>query len=760
MSSPMPLVTPSRESTGNRRNLKQSLFFHLRGDLTGGLSAALISLPMALGYGVLAVSSLGSEHASSGALLGLYSAVICGLLASILGGGSVQISGPAGSLTLVMTALVSGLVTQSALRGDGGAPWPFVLGMSSLCVLVGGLTQVGFGVMSLGRLGKCVPYPVLSGLMNGIGCLVIVSQVRPLLGVDGKTGFLEILHRPHLIRPAALLIGGAALAGAFLLKGRSGRLPASFLGLGLGALLFQAQRVIPGGQSGASPPLLPSLSPMDFHWPVPDSMLALSRYVGEQEFWHGLPMVLISGIALGLVGSVESLLSSAVASDLTCKAQDGDRELIGQGIANMAGSLFGALPSAGSVVRTAANFNGGGRSRLSGVLCSVFLLVGVGVLPSLMEAIPLAAIAGVMISIGLNLLDDRPLRLPRAMLSRGAHRREAFHDWLVILLVAGVTIAVNVVAAVLLGLAFTSFYLITKLGHTIVRREYSGNERRSRKLRRQPQEQILSEEGHRIRILELQGALFFASGEMVLKRIELAIADAEYCIVDLKHIHEMDSTGAQVLVRALSAQDQCGKRLLLSHLDESHPVWGSLPGRGEKLLPASFPDTDSALEWAEDRLLEESRMSPGACNEMTFEQTGVVEGLTSEEVEDLRRRLTLCSYPSGERVFGEGDPGRDLFILLRGRVTIRGQRSSRGHSRRLQTLCPGSVFGEMALLDGKARSADAWAEEDVDVLRLGYEAYSELARDNAGLFGKLTVNLARVSTGNLRRTDAEVRLLE
>jgi CRP-like cAMP-binding protein/ABC-type transporter Mla MlaB component len=261
-------------------------------------------------------------------------------------------------------------------------------------------------------------------------------------------------------------------------------------------------------------------------------------------------------------------------------------------------------------------------------------------------------------------------------------------------------------------------------------------------------------------VLELQGALCFASAEIFKERLELGLDQADYCIVELKEAHEIDSTGARALSRATESAGQCGKHLLLSFHGEKYRALLTLQASSESSSVPFFTDTDEALEWAEDRILEESAAVSAVADEMSFEQTGAVVGFSGAEIEELRSELSAESYPKGSQVYCEGDAGRDLFILLRGRVTVRGRLASCDRSMRLQTLCPGSVFGEMALLDGKTRSADVWAEDDVEVLRLTYETFKELARRSPILFGKLTVNLAQVSTGNLRRTDGEMRLLE
>lgn len=731
-----------------------SSFSNLRGDFTGGLSAALVSLPMSIGYGILAFAPLGDAFSSHGALLGVYSAIICGFFAAIFGSSPIQVTGPAGSLTLILAAVVARLSASSSVPVPPSSPWLFIVSMTALCVFTGGVVQILMGAVRFGRVARSVPYPVLSGIMNGIGLAVIVSQIHPFLGARRGVSGMDIVLHPSMIEPYALLVGMATLAVIVLVKRRYADFPAPLAGLVVGTCLYHLHHSIAPGSSS-----LPTLGAIEFQWPLPNKLTQLWPYLGEPWLWDSLSTILISGFVLALVGSIESLLSSTVAQDLTGGPLDGNRELLSQGVGNVVGSMFGAIAGAGSVVRTAANYSGGGRTRLSSVLCSVFLLMAVVLLTSLMEAVPLAAVAGVMMYIGLSLFDGRPVRLLRMLTDPGIERSGPFFDLMVILLVAGVTVASNMVVAVFLGVILTSFYLISQLGRNIVRRVYTGQERRSRRVRPSHQEAVLREKGNLIAVVELQGVLFFGATEQMRRKVEWALSGSSYCILDLKRVYEMDSTGARALIQAAESFNRCGKHLLLCSLDERGPLWASFRNES-RFTTVVHSDADAALEWAEDRILGEVSQGFLPCSQMTLEQTGVVEGFTSAEIEVLRKRLALQRYSRGEPVFREGDAGRDLFILLRGTVTVNMRSASGDRSRRLHTLCPGSVFGEMALLDGLTRSADVWADEEVEVLRLSCDAYNGLAVEDPVLFGKLTVNLARVSTGNLRRTDAENRLME
>ena len=731
------------------------LLSNTRGDLAGALAAAMITLPMSMGYGILAFAPLGKELASQAALFGIYSAVVSGLFAAVVGGTPVQITGPGAFMTLVLATVVAALADNPSLPVPPGMRVTFIVGMASLCVLVGGLCQVLLGTLRLGGFVKYVPYPVISGLMNGIGLLVLVSQVKPLLGLPEAAGFRALLARPAMIQPVAVLVGLVTLGAIVWLRRCCTALPAPLVGLTAGTGLYHALYRMTNSSCS-----IPVVGPIHFQWPVPDKLMFLSSHLGDQRFWNVLPAILMAGCVLGMLGSLESLLSSSVADDLTGHRHEGNRELMGQGSGNIACSLIGAIAGSGSMVRTAANVRAGGRTRLSAVMCSVFLLVVVAALAPLAQRLPMAAVAGVMVYVGFNLFDHRPIQLVKTLWSRRKTSRDLLNDLAITLAVAGIAISVNVVAAAASGMVLASIAFITRMGRCVIRREYSGDTVHSRKTRSFEQRKTLESQGHRIVVLELQGALFFASAENLVRGIEATTARADFCIIDLRRVTEVDSTGARTLLHLRQSLEQKGKHLLVSHAREDHRLFDcrSMPHAVDKA--GLFPDTDAALECAEEELLAQAHQKAGNDGELSWERLDLVAGFTREEVDELASRLTREVHQRGTRLIREGDAERDLFILSKGSVTVKTQMAATDRCQRFHTLGPGGVFGEMALLDGEPRSADVWSEEDIEVLRLSSGAFDELARERQAIYGKLLLNVSRIAIRNLRKTNELVRLLE
>ncbi|PCI51471.1 MAG: sodium-independent anion transporter [Alphaproteobacteria bacterium] len=346
-------------------NLK---FLNLRQDLFGGLTSAIVALPLALAFGV--ASGLGPTA-------GLYGAIILGFVAAALGGTPVQISGPTGPMTVV----VAGLVLKY-----GGSP-EIIFMIIILC----GIIQALFGVFRLGAYVNYVPLPVISGFMTGIGCIILLMEILPVLGDysahNGLTGAIEAI--PHAVvnfDAASLLLGLSTFAlTLFLPKKINQYIPSSLLALIIGTLIavfyFPELRTI--GEIATGMPQI-AVSSISF---------------------HDLPEIITSAFMLALLGSIDTLLTSTVADKITKENHDSNKELIGQGIGNSLVGLFGGIPGAGATMRTMVNINAGGKSRLSGMLHALILLMLVTLMGDVAERIPQCVLAGLLLKVGIDIID-------------------------------------------------------------------------------------------------------------------------------------------------------------------------------------------------------------------------------------------------------------------------------------------------------------------------------------------------------------------
>jgi SulP family sulfate permease len=382
----------------------------LRGDIYGGVTTAVVALPLALAFGVAS---------GAGAIAGLYGAIAVGFFAAVFGGTKSQISGPTGPMTVVMASVVS-------LYADN-------LAEAFTIVFLGGAVQIFFGVLRLGRYISYTPYSVVSGFMTGIGVIIMLIQTLPFFGLPtagGPVASIEGWSRiPAALNPAALALAGISLAiMIFWPKRLRAVLPpalaALLIGTAAGVLVLPSAPII-----GAVPTGLPQLV-------VP--------YVDLAK----LASVIQAAFVLGLLGAIDSLLTSLIADTLTRTRHNSDKELVGQGIGNMVAGLIGGLPGAGATMRTVVNIRSGGTTALAGALHAVILLALVLGLAPLAEVVPHAVLAGILIKVGWDIIDWAYLR----------RIRNAPRDKLLVMFVTfALTVFVDLITAVAVGIILASF---------------------------------------------------------------------------------------------------------------------------------------------------------------------------------------------------------------------------------------------------------------------------------------------------------------
>ena len=361
---------------------------NLRGDLLGGLTAAVVALPLALAFGNAALGP-------GGAIYGLYGAIVTGFLAALLGGTPAQVSGPTGPMSVTVAGVVSSLaavgVNQDLNAGE-------ILPMVMAAVVIGGVCEVLLGVLRLGRFITLVPYSVVSGFMSGIGFIILVLQLGPFVGITTRGGvvdWLQTLANSPGLNPAALAVGVMTLAVVFLSPLRLRQwIPSPLLALvivtPLSLLLFNDNRLNALG-----------LEPLARIGSIPEGGLQLVM----PNFSQHLPELVKAGLVLALLGAIDSLLTSLVADNITQTSHDSNRELIGQGMANTAAGFLSGLPGAGATMRTVINIKSGGSTPLSGMSHSLVLLIVLLGAGPLAAQIPTALLAGILIKVGLDIID-------------------------------------------------------------------------------------------------------------------------------------------------------------------------------------------------------------------------------------------------------------------------------------------------------------------------------------------------------------------
>lgn len=538
----------------------RGLFSNVRGDLFGGLTAGIVALPLALAFG---------GQTELGAIAGLYGAIGIGLLAAVFGGTATQISGPTAPMTVVSAVVISDTI---AVVGDFAAALPIIFATFAAA----GLFQVALGLTGVGKYIKYVPYPVVSGFMTGIGVIILITQLIPFVGgaapEGGVLGTIKALKSvpSELNVASAYAVGLALLAIAliYLTPRVTSKVPGALVALAVItplALLLPPGVVTTLGSDGPLPSGLPDLQ---------------FDLVGAFAAPGGLTLILEYGITLALLGAIDSLLTSVVADNLTRTRHDPNRELIGQGIGNVGAALIGGLPGAGATIRTVVNVNAGGRTKLSGVIAASLLaaiLLGLG---SLVGYIPKPVLAGILITVGIGVIDYKGLR-DLSKVSRA--------DASVLLIVLLLTVFWSLLNAVAVGM-FLALFLYIKHTDDLISEQASISslsDRASSIPWADEDKAFVEEFGNRVYIKRLDGALFFGFAQR-FREILAEAPTSDVVVIRMRRVPYVDQTGLYAMEEAVLDLERRGVEVVLTglreqprHMLEGIGLIGGLIGRDQ-----------------------------------------------------------------------------------------------------------------------------------------------------------------------------------
>jgi len=732
----------------------------LRGDIAGGISAGILTIPQSMAYGILALQPLGEGYVSYAIVAGLLSAVVVLLTGVLLRGSPVLMYTPRSVVTLVMAAVVLEGVTRGPAAASAHGDVHRTLTLVFFVVLAAGLFQSLIGALRLGNLIRYIPSPVMAGFQNAVAILIILAQLDALLGFRRHVPVRELPSNLGAMQPLTLTVGLVTALAVWCGPRLTKRVPSVVQGLLAGSAAYYAFRAL-----GARELLGPVIGSLPETWPWPRYIGAFGSMLTEREMWPALLTLGVGAFGLAIVSSLDVLLCVRVMDGVTGERSVGSRELARLGVGNIVAACFGAIPSSVNLGASVTNFRAGGRSRLAiGITATVVLLTMLCLGPAI-AVLPRVVLAGMLVVVGIQLFDPWSLQhLARVLAGERAHWRAMGLDLLVVLLVAATILVFDPVVGVAMGVALAVVFFLVRMSRSVVRRTYHGDTVRSRQARDPKLMELLAAYGRRIAVFELEGAIFFGTAEGLAGRVEAAAkAGADLVVLDLRRVNDLDSTGARILLQMNERLKRQGGSLLLSHPHDNYLVstvlrdLGVTATLGEATL---FPDTDSALEWAEDRLLLAHGMEDALTGEIALDRLSVLEGLSETECAVVRALLARRSYRGGEVVIKEGSTDRDLFLMARGTASVRVDLPGRGRQRRLASFSAGTVFGELALLDRQPRSATVTADEDVVCYVLSADAFHRLGAEHPGIAIKILTNLGRELSRRVRQANAMISELE
>jgi SulP family sulfate permease len=561
-------------------------FKHFKGDLFGGITAGIVALPLALAFGVS--SGLGPSA-------GLYGAIFVSFFAALFGGTNTQISGPTAPMTAVSMVVIAGII--ATFDGDVSKALPAILTV----FLLAGLMQVGLGFIGLGKYIKYIPYPVVSGFMTAIGVIILVTQILPSVGYYPKEDeafvnefkpqaeeiilgnilkeeagegllvledFKETVKRAEKISQADILKESQTLAksDASGVIGAIKVLPRALsninwleliLALGTILIIYGFKRITTAVPSTLVALLVMSGIAFGFglnYRPIEEipSGLPLPNFAILTDFSLGtISPYIFTALTLALLGAIDSLLTSVVADNMTKTKHNPNKELIGQGIGNSVGAIFGGLPGAGATIRTVVNINAGGKTRLSGMIAGVLLLIILLALGPVASQIPAAVLAGILITVGIGVMDYKGLKAMPNM------PRSEVIIMLVVLVLSSVW---NLVYAVGIGLVFASLMFMKQIGDLTASRSDVKSLQKEKAWKDEVDfPERLKEE---VFIKHIKGPLFFGSTSDFQQLAKQIPDTASVIIIRMGRMQYMDQSGLYAMEDILVDLVKQGKKVL------------------------------------------------------------------------------------------------------------------------------------------------------------------------------------------------------
>lgn len=562
-------------------------FTYFRGDIFGGITAGIVALPLALAFGVS--SGLGPSA-------GLYGAIFVSFFAALFGGTSTQISGPTAPMTAVSMVVIAGII--ATYKGDVSNALPVIL----MVFLIAGLMQIGLGIAGLGKYIRYIPYPVVSGFMTAIGVIILITQILPAVGYYPK----EDIEFVNQFKPYAeevildKILEEEAGDGILVLEDfkqtilQAERITTT-------QILKESQTLAATDASGVigalkiMPRAMKNINWLEFllamgtiiiiygfkriTTAVPSTLIALLSMSGIaiifgldyrpiEEIPNGLPIpnfsiitefslasispYIFMAVTLALLGAIDSLLTSVVADNMTKTKHKPNKELIGQGIGNSIAAFFGGIPGAGATIRTVVNIKAGGKTKLSGMVAGLLLLVILLLLGPIASKIPAAVLAGILITVGIGVMDYKGLKaipnMPKA-------------EVIILIVVLVLSSVWNLVYAVGIGLVIASLMFMKKIGD--VTAEHSSLTSFDRSKAWPDELSIPKEVGSSIFIKHIRGPLFFGSTDYFQELVKQIPEESRAIIIRMSRMPYMDQTGLYAIEDALVELEKMNKVVLL-----------------------------------------------------------------------------------------------------------------------------------------------------------------------------------------------------
>jgi sulfate permease, SulP family len=654
---PAPSATAEPAAVASKRGL---------GDVAGGIAGAATNFALAVSLGLLAFAPLGPKYFEVGIYAGFASAIYGALVAGLFGGAAHPGSGPRASTTLILAALVAVLATDPAVAPSATQGPEFIVAIAGATVVLAGVLQIVLGALGAGNSARFVPYPFVAGFMCGVSALMIIAQVAPLAGMTRG----DLAAGPgtlwQALQPATLFVGLATAAIIWAVGSTARRLPAPLIGLVAGTLLYNAIALaFPGVRLG------PVVGAAPGWLPKPTALAPLAQTPWVVISQH-LKIILPTAGLIAFIGTLDGLFAAVAIDNATDGRHQTKREVVAHGLANVVAGLCGGVPVVLSRAVALASWNAGGRTRLTTVVAAAALALTLVFGGPLIARFPVTALAGLMVTLGVALIDNWTKGLAGRLRRKGALRERALlWSAATVALVAITEVFFGFQLAIAVGFQLSGLLFYLGMNRSLVRSVVDGTVRPSRRIWGGEDAARVHAARQRIRVIELEGALFFGSAERLSERVEPLAGAADAVVLDFRRVTVIDATGALLIESIARRLATRGTMVLLAGVTPQGRHGATLVAHDTFRDAASrlwFRDSDQAVEWAERAILEARGQTESAA--VPLSAFPLLEGIGRSQLTRIAHHFVRRECVSGEVLFQEYDPGDRLCLLASGAVEI------------------------------------------------------------------------------------------
>ncbi|MDD5052988.1 MAG: SulP family inorganic anion transporter [Sulfuricurvum sp.] len=717
------------------------------GDFWGGTAAMLVAMPAAIAFGVTIFATIGGHYAAYGAIAGILGIVGVGITASLLGGTNRLISAPSAPAAAVLSAFALEYISKN-ISPD------MIFLMLMVVAFFAGVFQIIFGAIGLGKLIKYMPFPVVSGYLSGVGLYIVASQTPIFLGLPQGIHFWDTFHLISAWQWQSIIVGAVTILTMLFANRFLRIIPAVIIALCIGIVVYFSLALI-------DPALLqPNNRFLIGELGGREGVDFIQIFLGHFEMvthlsWEDISILIFPALTLAALLSIDTLKTCIVVDSITHSFHNPNKELIAQGTGNIISSLIGGMPGSGTMGPTMVNITSGGTTRISGLVEGIMAIFAFVLLGTYIAWIPVAALAGIMIVIGLRMIDKRSLELLQT--------RKTTLDFLIIVAVALTAITVSLIAASGIGLFLAiALYVAQQIGISVVYRHMDGTEIKSKIVRSREETALLRDNGDKFSVYELHGSLFFGTANQLYSILQDDLQDKQYIILDMKRVQTVDLTAAHILLQIKDILHDKNGYLLVCRLPHKLPTGDDLEsyfnhvGLLKHLSPIMvFDDLDDALEWVEDKIIKTDMIEEKKEKLLELGDFDLFKDRNLDTLEEIQSLVVSQTVKKGEVIYSEGNSSGEIFLIRRGLVRIMLPISGRKDIH-LSTLGQNNFFGEFSFLEGSPHYTDAIAGSDTDLYAITRESFDLFSIHHKKASFHFMESLAMVLAERLRVTRSEL----